>query len=388
MITINPQSADVVTINISDADQIQLNTTAIVLAGSGTGGGNADTLNNQSGAFYLSRDNHTGSDQISDVQGLQSTLDEMADTDADLQAQVDLKLNSADYNDRFLGLFSSFSELVAAHATASAGDYAQVDFGAGADVIIYAYDVSDANWTAVGSSAIANTDVLPEGSVNLYYTGQRVRETPLTGFSTATATEVTAADSVLSAAGKLQAQITAVAVNQSVFYRSGEEYTQDFFCSAVSSISVVGGNLSLSPFRVLETVTISKIAMQTSAQVIGAFAKAAIYRAELVGAHYALTRVTDQCLIDVQSAGITDRADVSATLYPNNLYFYALKNSVTRNYQSIPASAALGLGFQSNTKITSFVFSEDFSIDLPLQLSTAGAVAGLLPPPLFRFRKA
>jgi len=59
-----------------------------------------------------------------------------------------------------------------------------------------------------GSSAIANTDALPEGSGNLYHTSQRVRGTALTGLSTATATPVTAADTVLVAAGKLQAQAT------------------------------------------------------------------------------------------------------------------------------------------------------------------------------------
>ena len=69
--------------------------------------------------------------------------------------------------------------------------------------------MSDAQWSAVGSSAITNTDSLPEGSSNLYHTSQRVRDTSLTGLSTASATPITAADSVLSAAGKLQAQITA-----------------------------------------------------------------------------------------------------------------------------------------------------------------------------------
>ena len=148
MITINPQAADVITININDADQIQLNTAAIVLLE------DAAMLEGEDGAYYLERANHTGSDQISDVTGLQAALD--------------LKLDSADYNDRFLGLFSSVFDLEAAHPTASAGDYAQVDFGIGTDVIVYAWDVSDAQWSAVGSSAIANTDALPEGSSNLY----------------------------------------------------------------------------------------------------------------------------------------------------------------------------------------------------------------------------
>ena len=231
MITINPNAADVIAIQLSDADQIQLNTAAIVIASDG----DADTLQGEDGAYYLSRANHTGTQAISTVTGLQSALDDklesvawgditgtlsnqtdlqaaldtLTDTDIDLQDALNLKLNIADYNDRFLGLFSSVFDLVAAHPTASAGDYAQVDFGIGMDVIVYAWDVSDAQWSAVGSSAIANTDALPEGSSNLYHTSQRVRDTSLTGLSTASAAPITAADTVLVAAGKLQAQINA-----------------------------------------------------------------------------------------------------------------------------------------------------------------------------------
>ena len=218
MITINPNAADVIAININDADQITLNTTAILLEDR-----DAETLDGQDGAYYLSRDNHTGTQAISTVSGLQDALNAKLESVAwggitgnltvqtDLQGALNLKLDAADYNDRFLGLFLSVFDLEAAHPTANAGDYAQVDLGIGSDVIIYAWDVSDAKWAAVGSSAIANTDALPEGSSNLYFTSQRVRDTPLTGLSTATATPITAADSVLSAAGKLQAQISATA---------------------------------------------------------------------------------------------------------------------------------------------------------------------------------
>jgi hypothetical protein len=124
-------------------------------------------------------------------------------------AALAAKLDAADYNQRFLGLYSSSFDLIAAYPTSIAGDYAQVDMGIGSDVIVYAWDVSDAQWSAVGSSVIANTDALPQGSSNLYYTDAKVRDTPLTGLSTATATPITAADTVRTAAGKLQAQATA-----------------------------------------------------------------------------------------------------------------------------------------------------------------------------------
>lgn len=54
----------------------------------------------------------------------------------------------------------------------------------------------------------ADTDDLPEGAANLYFTAARVRDTVLTGLSTATNAVITAADTVLSALGKLQAQIS------------------------------------------------------------------------------------------------------------------------------------------------------------------------------------
>lgn len=59
----------------------------------------------------------------------------------------------------------------------------------------------------VPASGDYTTDQVTEAT-NLYFTEPRVLATPLTGLSTATSTPITAADTVLSAAGKLQAQIT------------------------------------------------------------------------------------------------------------------------------------------------------------------------------------
>lgn len=52
------------------------------------------------------------------------------------------------------------------------------------------------------------TDAVPEGTTNLYHTVARVRATVLAGLSTATNAVITAADTVLSALGKLQRQIS------------------------------------------------------------------------------------------------------------------------------------------------------------------------------------
>lgn len=173
-----------------DETVLNLNTSQITVVS-----GDADTLNGEDGSYYLDRSNHTGTQAI-------STID-------NLQDELDLKLDAADYNDRFLGLYASFFDLVAAYPTASAGDYAQVDLGIGSDVIIYAWDVSDNQWAAVGSSAIANTDALPEGSSNLYFTTQRTRDATLTGFSP-TNSAIISTDNVVQAFGKAQGQINAI----------------------------------------------------------------------------------------------------------------------------------------------------------------------------------
>lgn len=57
---------------------------------------------------------------------------------------------------------------------------------------------------------LANTDGLAEGSTNQWFTVARVRAVVLAGFSTAVNSAVTAADTILAAFGKLQAQITSL----------------------------------------------------------------------------------------------------------------------------------------------------------------------------------
>lgn len=58
------------------------------------------------------------------------------------------------------------------------------------------------------AGSAASTDVVTEGTTNLYFTTGRVLGSLLAGLSTATNAVITTADSVLTALGKLQAQIT------------------------------------------------------------------------------------------------------------------------------------------------------------------------------------
>lgn len=445
MITINPQAADVITINISDADQITLNTTAIVLVeGGGSGGGDADTLQGENGAYYLSRANHTNTQAISTVTGLQTALDTLTDTDEDLQAQIDLKLDIADYNDRFLGLYASFFDLEAAHPTASAGDYAQVDLGIGSDVIVYAWDVSDEYWAAVGSSPIANTDALPEGSTNLYFTGQRVRDTPLTGLSTATDTPITAADSVLSAAGKLQgqasanataiagklntadapatvrataltglslatatpitatdtvlsaagklqAQISAISGGSGGMYIAGRYYSQAMNASAPpAAANRASDTLFFMPFLSYADFTISRFGFSPTALVAGARLKTAIY--EVVGTN--LVRVTESLDIDA-SAVVRQFFNQSFSFKAGKLYFFGFKTSVNRVLTTISLSAAPTLG-----SINGALLSENLQVsflsqagviyapDMPLSVDSSILIESSIAPTAIAFQVA
>jgi len=115
----------------------------------------------------------------------------------------------AGINDRFKGKYTSLAALETAVPTANAGDYAQVDTGGSNPVTNYNWDVED-GWVvgSTGGAPISNTDELPEGSTNLYFTGSRVLNTILAGLSLATNRAITAGDSILVAMGLLQKQIT------------------------------------------------------------------------------------------------------------------------------------------------------------------------------------
>ncbi len=154
------------------------------------------------------------------------------------QTALNLKLNTADYNQHFKGVYLTFAALVAANPTGEAGDYAQVNVVGATDVLNYNWDVEESVWipNAVGGSGATNTDELPEGTSNLYFTvarwlanltkanieakligeitshthpaGVGVLATVLTGISFLTGTAVVATDTILIGFGKLQKQIS------------------------------------------------------------------------------------------------------------------------------------------------------------------------------------
>lgn len=138
-----------------------------------------------------------------------------ADGAYNLQTQINQlssdKLDKTDYQQHFRGKFPS---LIALETNVFdppliSGDYAQVDEGLGVDVKNYNWDADDNVWVEGGSgSAATNTDQLPEGSTNLYFTTARVLATILSGLGIGTNTAISATDTILQAFAKLQNQIT------------------------------------------------------------------------------------------------------------------------------------------------------------------------------------
>lgn len=116
------------------------------------------------------------------------------------------------FHEYYKGKYVSLSALNTAWPVASAGDYAQVDAGIADSVVNYNWD-EETGWVigSIGSGA-TNTDGLPEGSTNFYFTEARVRATLLTGFSITTGA-ISSTDSVLTAFNKLAGNVnTKIAV--------------------------------------------------------------------------------------------------------------------------------------------------------------------------------
>lgn len=95
------------------------------------------------------------------------------------------------------------------------------DSGVGAALVRLTRDAKG----RISGTQAATTDHLTEGATNLYHTAARVRDTLLTGLSTATNAVIAATDSVLSALGKLQAQVSAAMPGALVVSGTNVDYT-------------------------------------------------------------------------------------------------------------------------------------------------------------------
>ena len=124
-----------------------------------------------------------------------------------VDALIDNKLDKVDYVQHFRGLFSSYSALKLALKTALDGDYAHIDSGLNFGRLCAIWDGDDQEWRIIEANVALNTDEMPEGSTNLYFKSERVRQTALAGLSNQVASEILSTDSVLIALAKLQAQL-------------------------------------------------------------------------------------------------------------------------------------------------------------------------------------
>lgn len=165
---------------------------------------------NATDAQLRDRATHTGTQAISTVTGLQAALDNKINTSergvsggiATLDATARIPASQLpSYVDDVL----EYATTAQFPATGETGKiYIAINQGTAAN------PTRQYRWTGSVYAEInpspGTTDALAEGSTNLYFSEHRVRNTLLTGLSLAVSTAVTAADSVLSAIGKLQAQ--------------------------------------------------------------------------------------------------------------------------------------------------------------------------------------
>lgn len=184
----------------------------------------------------------------------------------------------------YRGTYVNLTALQTAVPTGVAGDYADVDAGAGSPVLRYIWDADDSEWVAqagsaepitaaqvkslyesnadtnafsdseksklsgvaAGATANTSTDSLAEGATNLYFTAARARGVVLTGLSVATNAAVAATDTLLAAVGKLQAQITALGttVGNKVDKVAGKQLSTEDYTTAekdkLASLSPAG----------------------------------------------------------------------------------------------------------------------------------------------------
>lgn len=158
------------------------------------------SINNKTGNVVLNAID-VGADSVGAARNVYDELSPKVD------ALIDSKLDKVDYVQHFKGLFSSYSALKSALTTALDGDYAHIDSGVNFGRLCAIWDRDDQEWRIIEANITSNTDEMPEGSSNLYFKSERVRQTSLTGLSSQNATDILPTDSILTALAKLQAQI-------------------------------------------------------------------------------------------------------------------------------------------------------------------------------------
>lgn len=189
---------------------LKFNTGSIVVTGGGI-----QIINGKSGPVVTLIANDVNAEPAGAVQ---QAKDEIQPQINELNNQVDLihpqieslsenKLDKVDYVQHFLGVFPSKAALDAAHPAARPGDSADIDSGAGFDVMRAIWDDSDHKWVVREVNNAQNTDQVPEGNTNLYFKSERVLATLLSGFNPIN-TAIAATDTIIQGLSKAQGQIS------------------------------------------------------------------------------------------------------------------------------------------------------------------------------------
>lgn len=178
---------------MSSADKVKLD-------GIATG-----ATNNATNAQLRDRSTHTGTQTISTVNGLQAALDAKVANASIGQPNGVAPLDSgglipSTYLPSYVEDVIEVENIADLPNPGEAGKiYLTIDTH-----LIYRW--SGSTYVEINPSP-GSTDAVPEGSANLYFTQARVRATPLAGLTIPASAAITASDSILVAAGKLQAQI-------------------------------------------------------------------------------------------------------------------------------------------------------------------------------------
>lgn len=125
---------------------------------------------------------------------------------AHISALASTKLDAADYVQHFRGLFTSYINLSTQVPTAIDGDYAHIKENETFGVMEAIWDSADSKWVVSAVNVGSNTDAVAEGSTNLYFTSERVRQTTLNSINTSNASPISPTDTFIEAFGKSQAQ--------------------------------------------------------------------------------------------------------------------------------------------------------------------------------------
>ena len=227
-------------------------------------------------------------------------------------AKADTAIQSADLAP--VALSGSFSDLV---NKSSLFNLVYSAYAVGSNAVIAATDTLgqmlgklqgqiSANTSAIGTKADATSTLqaintkepaISTGTISQYWRGDKawrdfatdVRGTVLTGLSTATATAITATDTVLIALGKAQAQITAnstaiMPVPKRIgtkWYPTGYYFDKCYpWPGALGAMSPTLGMLYLAPMTILENVTIDQLAINVSTAGTGASMLLGIYTSD------------------------------------------------------------------------------------------------------------